>query len=186
MNDVIYDKTTFVFLDLEETVIQDWSSLEALTANILKIERYLNGYDIVIPPLKKGGEETISPATPILNLRLGLMSWAVWNDIDKQRFKAKIQPWLEPLIKRQFDEDLIFSMTDWARLVREATGKQLSQDDMFDLFGKPEVLWTLMCKHKMFYHSTVWLVDDAYEHMLNARSFENDCILQFQNINRMN
>ena len=178
-------RKNYVFLDLEETCIDDWGTATPLVQNLQKIDWFVNGKEIIIPPLKKNQEPVVSPAAPMVNLHLGLMSWAVWDRDDKQRFLEKMREPIEKAIKRQFDESLILSMEDWARLVFECSGLRVTREDMFDIYGKPDVLFMLMRKHPMFINSTTFLVDDAYEHQLTLTSHKRAAIVEFHNINDM-
>lgn len=184
MKDIL-DRSNFVFLDLEETCIDDWTTGVLLEKNLAKIEEFLNGRDRVIAPFKKNQEPIVSKATPIINLRLGLMSWAVWNDADVREFNELLRAPIEAAIKRKFDEDLIWSMKDWAKAIAESSNKVLLENDMFDLYGKPEVLFSLMRNHPMFDQSTIFLIDDAYEHQLTLKSYVRHVTVEFQNINEM-
>lgn len=183
MNSVteIQEPNPFVFLDLEDTVIKEWSSNPTfLIENLRKIDVFLNGRDIHF----KASNYT-SPATPMQNLKLGLMSWAVWNSDDKEMFNQELRPVLELNLKRKFDEDLIWSMDDWANELLKCSGKKLSREDLFDIFGKPEMLTNLARKHERFRNSTIFLIDDAYEHQMTFRSPANRCHVEFQNIYKM-
>ncbi len=172
----------FVFLDLEETVIDDWSTRNFLVRNIDKIEAFLNGRDVVI---KNGNKPIVSPATPLLNMRLGLMSWAVWDSRDKAIFVNEIQPELEKMLGCKFDPSYIWSMDDWAKAILGNFNKKIDRDDMYDLYGKPEVLIALARTNPEFKNSTIFLIDDAYEHLMTFMSHKRECVLEFRNINEM-
>lgn len=178
-------RTCFVFLDLEETVINNWEDQQFLLSNIDKIEEKLNGRTLRFPPLKAGGETIESPAAPIINLRLGLMSWAVWDEKDKQSFNKNIRPHLETMLRRRFDDSVVWSMDDWADQLLKYRHKKVDRADLFDLLNKPEVLFMLMNKHPEFKNSFVFLIDDAFEHQMHARSFDWKCSVEINNINHM-
>jgi hypothetical protein len=178
-------RKNFVFLDLEETCIDDWSTATPLVQNLEKIDWFINGKEVIIPPFKKNQEPIVSPPAPMVNLHLGIMSWAVWDDVDKQLFLNLMREPIEKAIKRKFDDSLILSMADWADLVFECSGMRLSRHDMFDIYGKPDVLFMLMRKHPMFINSTTFLVDDAYEHQLTLTSHVRGAVVEFHNINDM-
>lgn len=154
-----------VFLDLEETVIDEWGSDLLLPANIEAIRRLLQGNPV----------------------HLGLMSWAVWeNERDKLKFTHDIQPYVEEALGFKFHPDLTWSMDDWAGEVFKHTGLTLDRkEDMFDMFKKEEVLFKLARHHPLFRGEMVILVDDAVEHDMTLRVPSRDCTVKFLNINNM-
>lgn len=174
----------FVFLDLEETCIDSWESKLLLLKKLDAIEEFLNGKEIRVPG-KKGAPDVVSPATPKLNLHLGLMSWAVWNEDDKHAFNRNLRPHLESLLKRKFDDRYVWSMDDWAKQALLHCKKKLTREDLFDCFGKPELLFMLSRAHPDFYDSIIFLIDDAYEHHLFTRSYKHKSRTEVWNIDEM-
>lgn len=135
---------TTVFLDLEETVIDDISN-----ANILE-ERCLQIRDVL---------EHIKPD------KIGVMSWAIWNDAERETFlNTCTKSRIEDHIGREIDDELIWSMADVRKHVLRVSGKQFSQEDLFDIFGKEECLNLLFRKH--FFKTDVVLIDDTVSHQL--------------------
>ncbi len=153
-----------VFLDLEETVIDDWHSGMLLPGNIAVIRSLLQDND-----------------------RLGLMSWAVWGDTDKGIFTREFQPCLENInnLWKPFDPDLIWSMDDWANEVFKHTNLKVSRQDLFDVFKKQEVLFKLARHHPLFRNQVVALIDDAVEHDMTITVPETGCTVKFWNIKKM-
>lgn len=146
-----------LFLDLEETVINEWCRHPVfLRNNINKIK------DMFF----SRGE----------NLALGIMSWAMWNDEDKAIFNAEIRPTLEDLLGMKFSDEFVWSMDDWARKLLIFNKKKISREDLFDIFGKEEVLFMLSKTCTDFTGKNIFLVDDAVQDGLQFQSFENKCI----------
>lgn len=172
------DLKCMVFLDLEETVIDNWQDGNLLLANIDCIEEFINGRDKTF-----GG--VVAPGAPLVNMRLGLMSWAVWDAKDKAEFNSRFRPHLEHLLKRKFDDEIVWSMADWSRELCKFSNKLISKDDMFDMFGKVEVLFSLARKHSEFKGNRVFLIDDAVEHFLTQKSLDHQSVVEIRNINTM-
>lgn len=151
-----------IFLDLEETVIDDWHSGMLLPGNIAIIRELLQDND-----------------------RLGLMSWAVWGDTDKGIFTRDFQSYLEDNLGHAFDPALIWSMDDWNTELFKATGLKLDRQDMFDMFKKEEVLFKLARFHPLFKNQVVALIDDAIEHDMTITVPATGCTVKFWNIKKM-
>lgn len=144
-----------LFLDLEETLIDDWSTGVLLTKNITAIQDFIHSF----------------PCNPVI----GLMSWAVWDERDKLTFNKKFRPVIEDALGWKFDDRFLWSMDDWCNQLFKASGKDISRDDLFDIFGKEEVLFMMSRRHKNFKGASVALIDDAVEHNLKWHSKTNDC-----------
>lgn len=152
-----------VFLDLEETLIDNWENGWLLPAKIAVIREMFTG---------------VSPS-------IGLMSWAVWDDEDKAKFNSSFRPELEEALGMKFSDELVWSMHDWARSLLQYSGKHISREDLFDCFSKHEVLFMLSRCHPALKGEQVVLVDDAVEHCLNWHSHANDCRVLIQNIDEL-
>lgn len=151
-----------VFLDLEETLLDEWNSGLFLPRKL----------DCVRDFLKDNPGSTV-----------GLMSWAVWDDRDKARFEKEFRADLERNLECTFE--LVWSMDDWANEVFAHFNKKLSRQDLFDMFSKPEVLFALGRTHPLFHNQTVVLVDDAVEHKLTMTSPKNNCTVTLLNVDDM-
>lgn len=151
-----------VFLDLEETLIDEWSSGLFLPRKL----------DVVRDFLKANPGATV-----------GLMSWAVWDAKDKATFERNFRADLERNLECTFE--LVWSMDEWGEEVFKHFNKKVSRQDMFDMFSKPEVLFALGRKHPLFKNQTVVLVDDAVEHKLTMNSPLNNCTVTLLNVDDM-
>lgn len=149
-----------VFLDLEETLIDEWNSANILAPNVDKIRQAI-------------------PA----DARLGIMSWAVWNMRDKDRFNLNMRADLERLLGKSFDDNFIWSMETWAFEFFKSTGKFVEKDDFFDILKKEDILFILSRCHSQFKDATVMLIDDAVQHGLESHSVQNNCSMKIININ---
>ena len=153
-----------VFLDLEETVIDEWGQWNYLPRNIIAIARFLKNHP---------------------DCRLGLMSWAVWNDADKNKFSDMLLGDLTQMLDKQFDPSLVWSMDEWADELFKDTGLRVVRQDLYDCFGKPEVLFRLARKHPLFAGQEVVLIDDAYPHEMTITVPTTECTVKFLDIRKL-
>jgi hypothetical protein len=160
------EQSYITLLDLEGTVIKSWEDPTWISVGE-NVRKYVTG-------------EWLGPPGEGL-ARLGLMSWAVYNDRDKAIFNKSIRPWLEERINKKFDDDLILSMDDWADRVFEATNCKVSREDMFDVCKKEDVLFKLR-KHPMFHHTCTFLLDDAVDKHLYIECLDNKSKFLIRNV----
>lgn len=152
-----------IFLDLEETVIDDWENAFLLPHNIDKIKRnFVNDWN----------KSNV----------FGLMSWAVQNEDDKAKFNKQIRDRLEINLGVKFNDNFVWSMDDWARQLFLCTGKLIDKTDIFEMFGKQELLFLLSRKHLHFKDQNVLLIDDRVEHDLSWQSVENNSFVRIVDI----
>ena len=151
-----------ILLDLEETVIEDWSNMSLMPRECMAIRNWL---------------KTCHPGATI-----GLMSWAVWNDKDKASFNKHLRDELEAVLEVQFSDEWVFSMDDWSDMLFKHCKKKLSRDDLFDCFGKQEVLFLASRFVPAFKDQFVLLVDDVVEHGLHWESPQNNCTVTMENV----
>lgn len=149
-----------VLLDLEKTVIESWDEPFILWNNVDKIKHLL--------------EE--------VQVKLGLMSWAVWDAKDKEIFNRTMRPGIEEALGLKFDDSLVWSMDDWAENVFKFHNKKVSRADLFDMFGKQEVLFVLSSCLPAFNGKNVLLLDDAVEHDRSFISHKNNCSVTIKNV----
>lgn len=152
-----------VFLDLEATVLDDWHSAMLLPHNLSKVSKLL--------------------ATPYD--KVGLMSWAVWDKKDKHTFNTEMRERLELGMMHQFDDTFVWDMQDWSDEFFKHSGKKVSRSDMFELFGKQELLFAMSRCHPLFRDQNVFLVDDRVEHELSWHSAKNNCSVKMLDIAKM-
>lgn len=171
MNELDDTFNNFVFLDLEETLIDNWYDFNLLPDLCAKVDRYIHGKAFYSDP------------TTLPRLHVGLMSWAVYDDRDKQMF-MNVKHHIEEKIGYKFDDNFVWSMDDWAKLVYMHRGLKLDRADMFELFSKREVLMAL-ANHEVFFNSFVTLIDDRVEHQFLIQSRANRCSITLNNIKDM-
>jgi hypothetical protein len=53
------------------------------------------------------------------------------------------------------------------------------------MFGKVEVLFSVARKHEEFKGKTIFLIDDAVEHLLTQKSHANKSVVEVRNILNM-
>jgi hypothetical protein len=158
---IVWRNTMLVFLDLEETVLDNWDDANMLMGNVRWLQKRL----------------------ALVNCTLGLMSWAVWDEKDKTKFNSEMRPMLEEALGMPFDNRFVWSMDEWAEQVFKHHGKKVSRQDLFDLMGKQEVLFVLSRCHPDFKDNNLLLVDDAVEHDLSCLSVKNNCTVTMKNVN---
>jgi hypothetical protein len=151
-----------ILLDLEETVIEDWSNMSLMPRECMAIRSFLR---------------TCHPGATI-----GLMSWAVWHDKDKALFNKHLRDELEAVLEVKFSDEWLLSMDDWAKMLFHHCKKKLSRDDLFDCFGKQEVLFLASRFVPAFKDQFVLLVDDVVEHGLHWESPQNNCTVTMENV----
>lgn len=151
-----------ILLDLEETVIEDWSNMSLMPRECMAIRNWL---------------KTCHPGATI-----GLMSWAVWNDEDKALFNKHLRDELEAVLEVQFSDEWVLSMDDWSDMLFKHCKKKLSRDDLFDCFGKQEVLFLASRFVPAFKDQFVLLIDDVVEHGLHWESPQNNCTVTMENV----
>ena len=147
-----------ILLDLEETVIEDWSNMSLMPRECMAIRSFLR---------------TCHPGATI-----GLMSWAVWNDKDKALFNKHLRDELEAVLEVKFSDEWLLSMDDWAEMLFRHCKKKL----FFDCFGKQEVLFLASRFVPAFKDQFVLLIDDVVEHGLRWESPQNNCTVTMENV----
>ena len=152
-----------VLLDLEETLVNNWDEFFPLRS----------GFQRVTDFLKKLEGPT----------KVGVMSWAVWDDRDKQKLEREL-PMLEKLLGRKFDPEWVLSMDDWAKLLFTETGFHVERSEMFDLCKKEDVLFRLR-KAPVFKDHKVFLIDDAVSHLEAWSRPDNNCTVVMLNVFEM-
>lgn len=138
---------TLVLLDLEQTIIPSWEDMWLDLSATAKIKEFL----------KNQGVTSIS---------LGLMSWAVWHEEDKVKFRNELLPEIEKEFDAHFE--LVWSMQDWANEVFMTTKRKVSIHDLFDMMGKHEVL--MACRSSPSLVRQVFFFDDTAHHGLRLTS----------------
>ena len=160
---------TTVFLDLEETLLDTWQDGNLLEVGLHRTRELL-----------KRVRSTDN------RVRVGLMSWAVWDQKDKDDFNSRFRPFLEAELRTNFDDRLVWSMDNWAERVFKFGKKKLDRQDLFDMFQKEEVLFKLArCADPEFRNTAVFLVDDRVSHGLIVRVPEHECSVQLLNVNQL-
>ena len=132
---------TIIFFDLEETLIEEWPIAHLMTERI------------------PGLRPWIARQQPF---RAGLLSFAVWDDADVQRFNASMRPFLEEQFSFVFEDDLILTKTAllhktriWDRM------PLLSMDDFDDFFNKRRSMEDLWLHEFQRPDTHVILLDDT-------------------------
>lgn len=114
-----------IFLDLEETVIDDWVYCNFLYYKIDIIKKIIEDISI-----KYFSEKVKSE-----NINLILFSAAVVTESDLKIFNHYIKPILEKHLGLTFSSEFLFSNENWRELAEINGIKTLNDDSMIDIFN---------------------------------------------------
>ena len=114
-----------IFLDLEETVIDDWYSCNFLDHKI----------DTINDKIKSLSIDFLSEIAQDRNINLILFSAAVCNENDLNIFNKQIKPILEKKLEFKFSSEFLFSDENWIKLANKNGIKVLQDDNMQDIFN---------------------------------------------------
>ena len=157
-----------IFLDLEETLIDEWA----------------NGF-LLLPKVDLVKALIAQMRMQTETVRVGLMSWAVWDEKDKVKFNNDLRDFLETNLKCTFDSELTWSMDEWCKEVWKCTNKKVDRTDIFELLDKEAILCLFAKKHPLFKNETVLFIDDTATHNMSVLVPERNCVLKCLNINAM-
>jgi len=113
-----------VFLDLEETVIDDWFSCCFLNNKIEKIKNLINKFSL----------EFLNEKANENNVNLILFSAAVTNEEDLKEFNKFIKPILEEKLELKFNEVVMFDNKTIFGLAKKCGIKPTNDDTIHDIF----------------------------------------------------
>ena len=133
-----------VLVDLEETLIESWSEPFFLPVRIGIVRDFLQEHP---------------------EAELGLMSWAVYHDADLETFRQSLQADLERLLERPFSPRWMLHLDQWGTELFKSTHKRLPREELFDVFGKADVLLALARHHPEWAGREIVLFDDAFDDM---------------------
>ena len=145
-------RNRIVLLDLEECLIDSWFDQNTLHYNIEKI--------------KESGILNPDPSMGVNTVTVGIMSWAICGHEDVQVFNSKLRGPLEEALGVEFDKFLPLSMEEYASDMLHCRNLRLSTDDLYDVFRKEEVLFSLARRFGRFECKEIVLIDDAVDHNL--------------------
>lgn len=157
-----------VLFDLEETLIDNWSTFNALHDNIAKI----NASGI----LNKSSSQT---------LQVGLMSWAVIDQKDEARFMrlGADRSLFEDALKQPLDRShLPFTADDYRFRLLFHRHLKINKEEFLDIFNKVEVLTMLARCDPWFKDKEIILVDDVVAHGETSHSQQNNASVRCINI----
>lgn len=152
---------TIVLLDLEQTLIEDWSN----------------------PVLQHEANPSLLPWFKSLgDFQAGLLSFAVWNEEDLKVFNRNLREPLEQTFGFQFQNDLIFLKDDLLTRFRIWLNMPfLDQSDFSDFFNKRRSMEDLWLHEFQQPHTRLILLDDTVPNItLHSDDVEN-CQLQLIN-----
>lgn len=127
---------TFVFFDLEATLIDEWDSFSLI--NIPKIQKLLKTFP----------NKTI----------FGLFSFAVYNKRDLNKFLSE-KEFIESNFGFLFDTEFLYTVEELNGLFSQLSKTKSTMEDFFD-FYKKENAFLLFSKLEIFKDSHIILVDD--------------------------
>lgn len=156
-------QSRILLLDLEGTLIDDWSTRRLLIQNMRKI--------------KESG--IITP-----NTRVGLMSWAIWDSRDKQTAQNTLIGLIQQVLEVVIDPMLPMSMSDYAADILKCRKLLTSKEDMYDMFKKEEVLLSLARFDSRFVDVEVILIDDRVEHNMSIQIPSRNTVVRIIDIEK--
>ena len=130
-----------ILLDLEQTLIDDWSTKNAMPENIEAIRLFLaqNSY-----------------------AKVGVLSFAVWNNKDVSEFQTQLQDALEQALNCSISVDWILTKGDMRRLLRaHSKWKALNVEDFDDFFMEKDHLLHYLASRGAWPNTKVILIDDV-------------------------
>lgn len=140
-----------IFLDLEETLIDDWRHGNWLSNQTDAILSLIQTRMIEINPFETS---------------LGLMSWAVENFDDKLSFMRRFSHTIENHFDLKFQSHNVLSVSDWRIMINRISGINFSNDDFNDFATKENVLFWLRNAHESILpEGFIILVDDTVSHL---------------------
>ena len=131
-----------VLADLEETLIESWHEPSFLPSRAAMVRDFLQTHP---------------------QAQLGLMSWAVYHDEDMATFKRTLQDDIERLLGHAFTPRWTLHLDGWGQELFACTRKRLPREELFDVFGKPDVLLALARHHPEWVNEDIVLFDDAFD-----------------------
>ena len=155
---------TILFLDLENTVIWDWTENPTLMC-----ARF--------PILKEWVVSHLGP-----NTRVGLLSWAVWHEADLEEFNKDggIRMDLEITHKFKFDDSLIIKLNDCIDKARNwMKMPKLDQTDFFEFIKKRQMMEEIWLHEFDQPNTNVILFDDTVPNITLRRDDVENNTLQF-------
>lgn len=144
-----------IFLDLEETVIDEWR-----THNFLE-ERATAIRDFVRDTIDRR-EEILGETFPV---RWGVMSWAIETMRDVVTFNETMREGLESFFDITFDDRLIWTVEDWRSAINCNSPFNLNRDDFADFGSKENTLfWLRNAPEGDLPLGFITLIDDVVSH----------------------
>jgi len=139
-----------IFLDLEETLIDDWFAGNWLPEQADAILDCINSRILELHP---GA------------MSLGLMSWAVEHVDDKLAFIRRFSDAIENHFDLKFRSEFILSVQDWRRIINRTSIINFSNEDFNDFATKENVVfWLRHANENLFPIGHIILVDDTISH----------------------
>lgn len=154
-------RSRIVLLDLEETLIDTWSTRNFLHYNAERI--------------RQAGILTLAA-------RVGFMSWAVCDAADSRIVIDELLIPIEETLGVKIDRMLPMSMQEYGADVLSFRNLRLSLEDMYDVFKKEEVLLALIRKNPAFIDHEIVLIDDAVDHNMSFNIPSRNAAVRFINV----
>lgn len=152
---------TLILFDLEQTLIDDWSSREL--------------WDQRNPAIKKW----LASMGPFA---AGLLSFAVWDAQDLNEFNRCLRAPIEQAFGFEFNEQFLFIKNDLLARARVWERKPfLDSSDFDDFFNKRKIVEDLWLNEFQQPHTQVVLLDDTVPNICVVADDVDNCRLQLVN-----
>lgn len=129
-----------LFLDLEETIINDWWSRKLV--NVHKLRKYIRLNSIST---------------------IGIFSFAIFDDNDRKDFSDNMHSWLEEVLEVTISDELIPTVEDVVKIVshQKRILPLITARDFFDFFDKRSAFEYYCTNDYRFADHKCTLIDDA-------------------------
>jgi len=114
---------TKIFLDLEETIIDAWDSRIFLLNNIADIKTFINGN------------------FNFNSVELGIFSFAIWNEEDKEDFNKNLKNIIQDLFELPIIDENIVTVTDIGDLLSKKLFVNLLPFELINIWGKEKAFF---------------------------------------------
>lgn len=161
---ILYNETmdTFIFLDLENTIIWDWTDDRRLISDIF-------------PQWKDWLIETLAGS----HVHVGLFSWAVCDDKDLKEFNRELRKPIEDAFHFKFEDQLIFTLDDLHKKVKGWNKMPfLDRQDFLAFFDKRRIIEDIWLKEFSKPNTHVILIDDTVPNLKMINSSHDNCLLE--------
>ena len=140
-----------IFLDLEDTIIDEWSTAQIINAP--KIRKFLRGQQHTDP--------------------IGIFSFAIYDDVDRMFFYSNMKQMIEDILGTYISHRMIPTMEEVIKVAsyEKRIAPPMSERDFYDFYDKRSAFEVYCSSTSSFLDKKCILVDDA---VVNSRLILDD------------